>query len=47
MIIGGVMGNSKHLKVLVTAFGLLFSCFVSPFVHAQTTIVIKADDQLR
>lgn len=47
MIIGGVMGNSKHLKVLVTAFGLLFSCFVSPFVHAQTTIVIKADDQFR
>jgi len=41
------MGNSKRLKVLVTAFGLLLFVLMPHFVHAQTTIVIKADDQFQ
>ena len=46
-IIGGVMGNSEHLRVLVTVFGLLLSSFLPPSVHGQTTMVIKADDQFQ
>jgi len=41
------MGNSEPLKVLVTAFGLLFSLFLPPSVHAQKTLVIKADHQFQ
>jgi len=41
------MGNSKHLKVLLTAFWLLLSALMPCFVHAETGIVIKADDQFQ
>jgi TolA-binding protein len=41
------MRNSKRLKVLVTAFGLLLSSFLPPSAHAQTIVVIKADDQFQ
>jgi len=41
------MGNSQHLRVLVTVFGLLLSSFLPPSVHGQTTMVIKADDQFQ
>jgi TolA-binding protein len=47
MIFGGSMENSQYLKVLVTALGLLLSVLAPPLVHAQTTIVIKADDQFQ
>jgi tetratricopeptide (TPR) repeat protein len=47
MISGGTMGNSKHLRVLATVFGLLLSSFLPPPIHAQTTLVIKADDQFQ
>ncbi len=41
------MGDSEHLRVLVTVFGLLLSFFLPPSVHGQTTMVIKADDQFQ
>jgi outer membrane protein assembly factor BamD (BamD/ComL family) len=46
-ISGGAMGNSKLLKVLVTALALLLSTLMVRDVHGQTTIVIKADDQFQ
>ena len=47
MIFGGAMGNSKHLRVLVAALGLLLSNLIPASIHGQTTIVIKADDQFQ
>lgn len=41
------MGNRGHSKVLVTVFGLLLSILMPHFLHAQTTLVIKADDQFQ
>ncbi len=46
-ISGGAIGNRKHLKVLVTALVLLLSTPMAHYVHGQTTIVIKADDQFQ
>ena len=47
MTSGGIMGNSEHLRVLVTVFGLLLSVLMPHFVHGQTTLIIKADDQFQ
>ena len=47
MISGGIMRNSEHLRVLVTVFGLLLSSFLPASIHAQATLVIKADDQFQ
>ena len=41
------MANSKRWKVLVTVFGLLLSLLMPHFLHARTTLVIKADDQFQ